>query len=326
MTFAELTSAHIDDLFSLGITAEQVKVLIADGNLIAEGAITEDKLAEAVKTKLNESGNVDLDGYSTTLQIDKKDADTLETAKYYTDDSLEIPNNDWLKYFDYYYIGDRAKTNIDGAGKPVLNGATFVDGVFTFDSAGDYVALPAEASANLHDAEVVILGMEARNTSSNTSHEPVLFKVSDGRRYVSRIVDGRRLGTELSWLSHANFFFENRDVGLSVVFRDNNRQGWVNGNKMQLSLTKAKDFADDDTLQLGENLKSGNGIFDGTMKEVMIMSTNAAYGNLSTSEKDDVVEAAARWVSTKEHDALLKEVDLDELTNRMWIYLHIQRL
>ena len=56
LTFAELTSAHIDDLFSLGITKSQVEALIADGSLIADDSITEAKLADDVKTKLNKSG------------------------------------------------------------------------------------------------------------------------------------------------------------------------------------------------------------------------------------------------------------------------------
>ena len=224
-----------------------------------------------------------------------------------------IAAQSWAQYFDYYYLGEGeslagiVQTNIAGAVAPVLQGgAAFADGVFTFAANGDYVELPAEASANLADAAVVILGVIGNQTGSDI--HPIFFEALDERPLLTQITNGDYLNVYgnnvgAQRISNNGTVPNDVDVGVGVVLRVGSMTGYINGAE-QLTSQEDWGFESDDVLHLGENKTQGivNGNFIGTMKNAVIMSTNAAYDALDADDKAAAVSAAAVWASTNATD------------------------
>ena len=208
----------------------------------------------------------------------------------------------WLKYFDYYYVGaDEVQTNISGAGEPVpQNGAVYSNGQFSFTAASHYIKIPSVVSANMHDAESVIFGVIANDTSSEI--HPILFETADGRPLLTQWHSGKYLnmyGSGAAFRLSANNTFPDRtDTAVGAVMKASTVTGWINGAK-QSTVNLDWGFEADDVMHLGDNDSSqSNGNFTGTMKQVIILVSNSAYASLRGNEKTTVDDQAAAWATT----------------------------
>ena len=243
------------------------------------------------------------DGYNddeidTAIATAKTEVEETIDAKFTESYGSELS---WLKYFDYYYIGaDGLNTNISGAGQPVpQGGAIYSNGQFSYDADGEWIQLPNQVSNGLAAADVVILGAIAHQTGSDL--HPLIFEAADNVPLMGIWTRDNYLtvnnGNFLQ-LSDDDTVLPNVEYGLATVLRTGSITGFINGVEAR-TVNSDWNFAPTDVLHLndGATLRS-NGDFFGTMKQVIIMRTNAAYDSLTTSEKNAAVASAGVWAST----------------------------
>ena len=238
---------------------------------------------------------------------------------------------DWLQYFDRYYATpDGIDTDIPTAGEPVVTrGATFVNGVFTFTSTlGSSVLLPDALSAKMNASTVTVFGTIANSTGSDL--HPILFESgNDGRPLLTRWNTGGGYlniygpGPQYR-LSADGTFPNNVDIGVGAVLRDSTVTGWINGVEHQTA-SVSWGWETDDAPTLGENNTSNtNGNYVGTQKQMIFLTSNAAYDRLSASDKVKAENAAAAWATTNNASKNLGEKTIIDLKNLGAVYKPIE--
>ena len=294
------------ELNSVDETANQ-NIKLDAKRIVRDGTVTEAHVDAAFTAKLAKigtgsgtgGGSVDLSAYYTKVEADAKIAEAVE--------EIFETTPDWLQYFDRYYATpDGIDTDITNAGQPVpAGGATFANGVFTFTSQlGSSFRLPDELSAKMASAAVTVFGTIANQTGSDL--HPILFESgTDGRPLLTQWKGGLDYlnlygpGPQLR-LSANGTFVNGSDIGVGAVLRDTTATGWINGVEQQTA-NVSWGWEADDQPTLGENNTANtNGNFVGTQKQMVFLTTNAAYDALSTSEKATAINEAAKWATTND--------------------------
>ena len=262
----------------------------------------------------------DLNQYSTTAEIDEKDAETLQEANEYTDEKFDSRPS-WLKYFDYYFIGEgdtlenALKTNIIGAGVPTLeNGATFANGVFDMraDTGGNSkVKIPVVVGSKAAAADFFIVGTGYNfdvvdheylfyfNNSSGGLSGILYSDLASDKLFAWRgtVTDGGGAVLEANqW--YASAWQVNASSGGESLY--------TNGAATATNKNTGSNAISSDMWFGGGADTNSN--MEGVQRGLSLFIPNAAHARLSTSEKTEANTGAAEWASTNEGDKNLGKI------------------